>query len=114
GTMTATPVIDMTASTRTLVEQYGPTDSKSLIYVSIDDTHLQPLGATLFAQLVVQEMISRGLLASHLNPAADLVVSPTALAFGARLVSTVLDKMFSVTGLSLSPASGNVTVTVPA
>jgi lysophospholipase L1-like esterase len=113
ATLTSCPLIDMTASTRALVEQYGPTNSKAIIYVPIDDTHLQPLGATLFAQLVVSEMISKNILAPYLNPAADLVVSPTALAFGSRYVSTVLDEPLSVTGLSLTPADGNVTLTAP-
>jgi lysophospholipase L1-like esterase len=108
------PLIDMTTSTRALVEQYGPTNSKAIIYVPIDDTHLQPLGATLFAQLVVSEMIAKNILAPYLNPAADLVVSPTAFDFGSRYVSTVLDEPLSVTGLSLTPSAGNVTLTASA
>jgi lysophospholipase L1-like esterase len=113
GALTNTPVIDMTASTEALVEQYGPTNSKNIIYVSTDDTHLQPLGATLFEQLVVKEMISKNILASYLNPAADLVVSPTTLDFGDRYVSTMLDEIVSLTGLTLVPAAGNITITAP-
>ncbi|MBS2024218.1 MAG: cadherin-like beta sandwich domain-containing protein [Deltaproteobacteria bacterium] len=106
-------VIDMTASTKQLVEQFGPTDAKSIIYIAADDTHIQPLGATLFAQLVVQELISKSLFVSNLNPAADLVVSPTSLDFGSIFIGATLTKPISVTGLSLSPASGNVTLTAP-
>ena len=103
----------MTASTKALVEAYGPTDSKTLIYVDTDDTHLKPLGATLFAQLVVGEMIGKGILAAYLNPAVDLVVSPSTMDFGNRYVSTTLDKAFSVTGLAIAPDAGNVTITAP-
>jgi lysophospholipase L1-like esterase len=113
GTTKDVPVIDMTASTKALVEQYGPTDAKAIIYVSTDDTHLQPLGATLFAQLAVQELIAKGIIATHLNPSADLVVSPSSADFGGRFVSTTLDKTFTVTGLSLMPDSGNVAITAP-
>ena len=105
--------VDMTASTKQLVESYGATTSKSVIYVSTDDTHVQPLGATLFAQLAVQEMVNKGILADVLNPAADLVVSPSSLGFGDVFLGVTVDKVVSVTGLSLAPDTGNVTVTAP-
>jgi lysophospholipase L1-like esterase len=107
-------LIDLTATTQQLVEQYGPVDSKSIIYIPADDTHLQPLGATLFAQLAVQELISKGIFASFLNPAANLIVSPTALDFGSVFIGNHQDKAISITGLSLAPDSGNVTITAPA
>ena len=106
-------LVDLTALTRQLVEQYGPTDSKSIIYIPADDTHLQPLGATLFAQLAVQGLIAQGILAGHLNPAADLIVSPTALDFGSVFIGNHQDKAISVTGLSLTPDAGSVTVSAP-
>ncbi len=106
-------VVDMTASTKALVEQYGPTDSKSIIYTPGDGTHLKPLGATLFAQLAAKEMLEKGILAAYLNPVADLVVSPTAIDFGTLYLGMTVDKVVSVTGLALSPDAGNVTLTAP-
>jgi lysophospholipase L1-like esterase len=114
GTTRSCPVIDLTASTRTLVEQFGPTDAKSILYISADDTHLQPLGATLFAQLAVQALITRNLLASHLSAAADLVVSPQTLDFGSLYLNATADKTVSVTGLALTPDVGSLSVSAPA
>jgi lysophospholipase L1-like esterase len=106
-------LVDMTASTKQLVESYGPTDSKSIIYVATDDTHLQPLGATMFAQLAVQELIGKGVLVPYLNASVDLVVSPTALAFGSLYIGMSQDRVLSVTGLALTPATGSVIITAP-
>jgi lysophospholipase L1-like esterase len=107
------PVIDMTTSTGALVEAYGPTTSKEVIYIAGDDTHLQPLGATLFAQLAAAELVSKGILAAHLNPVADLVVTPSALDFGSRGAGSTADLPITVTGLTLSPAAGEVAFTAP-
>ena len=113
ATAKSVPVVDLTASTKALVEQYGPTQAKAVIYIATDDTHLQPLGATLFAQLAVQGFIAQGILASYLNPAGDLIVSPSSLDFGTIYSGNTMDKTVSVTGLSISPDAGNVTVTAP-
>lgn len=107
------PVIDMTTSTGALVEEYGPTTSKEVIYIAADDTHLQPLGAMLLAQLAAAELVSKGVLADHLNPVADLVVTPAALDFGSHGAGTTADLPITVTGLTLSPAAGDVTFTAP-
>jgi lysophospholipase L1-like esterase len=106
-------LVDMTTSTRALVEQYGPSASKSALYVATDDTHLNPIGATLFAQLAVQEMIARGILAGHLTADAGLMVTPAALDFGTTYVGRTQDQVISVAALSLTPDAGNVTVTAP-
>lgn len=106
-------VIDMTASTKALVESYGPTDAKSILYYVEDNTHLKSLGATLFAQLAVQELISKGLFVDDLDAASDLIVSPATQDFGDRYLSSNLDKTFSITGLSLSPDSGTVAIASP-
>jgi hypothetical protein len=98
---------------RALVEQFGPTDAKAILYISAADTHLQPLGATLFAQLAVQELIAKNLLAGHLNPAADLIISPASLDFGSQYLTTTREKAVSVTGLALTPEAGTVTITAP-
>ena len=114
ATAKSVPLIDLTARTKALVEQYGPTQAKSVIYIAADDTHLQTLGATLFAQLAVQELIKQNLLAAYLNPAGDLIVSPASLDYGQIYATNTMDKTVSITGLSLAPDAGNVTVTAPA
>jgi len=50
------PLIDMTASTKKLVESYGPEKSKAELYVVADDTHLKAEGARQFAKLAVIEL----------------------------------------------------------
>ena len=105
------PLIDMTASTKALVESYGADRAKTVIYIDTDDTHLKSLGATLFAELAVKEMLQKNLFTGLLNDSVDLVVSPTTADYGQRYVGTTLDKRFSATGLTLSPDSGNLALT---
>ncbi len=114
GASMSVPVIDLTASTRQLVESYGPTQSKDIIYIATDDTHLSSLGATLFAQLAVSELLSKNLFVGKIEDSANLVVSPTTADFGLRYLNTTFDKAFNVTGLSLTPDSGALTITAPA
>jgi len=46
---------------------------------------------------------------------STLTVSPSSLSFGSVLInSTSAEKTYTVTGANLSPASGNITITVPA
>jgi lysophospholipase L1-like esterase len=107
------PIVDLTLATRALVESYGPTSAKSILYISADNTHLQPMGATLFAQLAAQGLAQQGILTAFLNPSLDFVVAPANWDFGTRFVGSSFDRGFSLTGLSLAPAAGNVTVTAP-
>jgi lysophospholipase L1-like esterase len=113
GAQKGCPVIDMTASTKALVEQYGPSDAKATIYVATDDTHLQPLGATVFAQLAAQELVEKKILADYLDPTTDVIINPSTLDFGDRYLSTSMDKSVTITGLSIIPESGKITVTAP-
>jgi hypothetical protein len=78
-----------------------------------DNTHLKSLGATLFAQLAVQELISKALLADDLDATSDIIVNPSTQDFGDRYLSSNLDKTFSITALSISPDSGSIAVTAP-
>lgn len=113
GTRKGVTVIDLTGSTKQLVEQFGPTNSKSSLYIIADDTHLQPTGAMLFAQLAAKGLVDAGVLADSINPATDLVLSPTAIDFGALLLEQTSSKVVSITGLSLFPPEGNVTISAP-
>jgi len=56
------PLIDMTASTKNLVESYGQDKAKAQLYIKADDTHLKNEGAYQFAKLAVNELIKNNLL----------------------------------------------------
>ena len=113
GRQMMVPVIDHTALTRKLAESYGPTNAYSTIYVTTDQTHLNPVGATLYAQLAVQEMVRQNILASYLNASPNLILTPSAIDFGNSYISSYSSSKISVSGLSLTPTTGNVTVSSP-
>lgn len=107
------PLIDHTTLTCNLAESMGPTNAYSTIYVTSDQTHLNPTGAMLYAQLAVQDMIKQNILADKLNASPNLIITPGSLDFGLSYIGTYSGSKFSVSGLSLTPSNGNVTVTAP-
>ncbi len=56
------PLIDLTASTKKLLESYGSEKSKAVLYVNSDDTHLKKEGAYQFAKLAANELKEKGIL----------------------------------------------------
>ena len=112
------PYIDLTASTKALVQSFnaigasGLTDAKTFVYNDSDNTHLKAYGATLFAQLAAEEMVSKGLFAGDLNP-SGVILSSTDADFGSVYVNTQANKIFSMHGLGLTPDSGTITITAP-
>ena len=60
------PLIDMTASTKKLVESYGPERSKKELYINADDTHLKNEGAFQFAKLAAQELKEKDILSKYI------------------------------------------------
>jgi lysophospholipase L1-like esterase len=108
-----TPLIDHTTLTCNLAESMGATDASATIYVTSDKTHLNPTGATLYAQLAVQEMLNQNILAGFLNASPNLIITPGALDFGNSYITTFSSSKLNISGLSLTPASGNVTVNAP-
>jgi len=113
GRQLVVPVIDHTALTRKYAEGLGATGSASTIYLSGDQTHLNTVGATLYAQLAVQEMLKQNILTSNLNASPNLIITPTAIDFGNSYVSASASSKLSISGLSLTPTAGNVTVSAP-
>ena len=62
----AVPLIDMTASTKKLVEAYGPERAKKVLYVNADDTHLKNEGAYQFATLAAKELKEKKILSKYI------------------------------------------------
>ena len=60
------PLIDMTSSTKKLVESYGPDKSKKDLYINTDDTHLKNEGAFQFAKLAAKELKEKGILTKYI------------------------------------------------
>lgn len=104
------PLIDHTTLTKELVESYGQTEAKAVIYAESDNTHLSIVGATLFARLAVQELINKNILTEHLNSSPDVLVNPTSIDFGNCYVSTSSTKLLNISAMSLSPSEGSVTL----
>lgn len=107
------PMIDHTLLTKAVCEQYGQTQTTKLIYNVGDGTHIGIYGATLYARIAVQELVRQGILTNYLNANPDLMVSATSLNFGKCYVNASSITQVSVSGVDLTPANGNVTVTAP-
>jgi len=60
------PLIDMTASTKKLVEAYGPEKSKLELYINTDNTHLKKEGAIQFSLLAAKELIEKNILKTYI------------------------------------------------
>jgi len=60
------PLIDMTASTKELVEAYGPDKSKIELYINADNTHLKKEGANQFSLLAAKELIGKNILRKYI------------------------------------------------
>jgi len=60
------PFIDMTVSTKKLVEAYGPDKSKKELYINTDDTHLKSEGALQFAKLAAKELKEKDILSKYI------------------------------------------------
>ncbi|MDD4993197.1 MAG: rhamnogalacturonan acetylesterase [Paludibacter sp.] len=113
GRQLSVPIIDHTALTRKYAEGLGATNAYATIYVTSDQTHLNPTGATIYAQLAVQEMLKQNILTGYLNASPNLVITPGSLDFGNSYISAFSGSKISISGLSLSPTTGNVSVTAP-
>jgi len=90
------------------IDTNGLTDAKTYVYNDPDKTHLKAYGATLFAQLVAQELTDKGLFAGALNP-SGIVLSSTISDFGTVYLSAASDKAISRHGLGLAPEAGTIT-----
>lgn len=105
-------LVDHTALTREICNEYGEEKAKELIYNVGDGTHIGEYGATLYARLAVQGLAARNLLTDYFNANPDVLINPTAHDFGKSYLNAGSVYAFSVSGIDLTPASGKVTATV--
>jgi lysophospholipase L1-like esterase len=118
ATLKNCPYIDLTAATKAFVESYnatdsnGITDAKNFIYNDADNTHLKAMGATMFAQLAIKEIQSKGLFTSDLNY-SGIVLNQTAADFGSIYINSTSDKTFALNALGLTPDTGTITIIAP-
>lgn len=110
---TGTLLVDHTELTRVLVEGYGEAKALSELYASGDRTHTKMNGAIVFARLAAEELLRQNILSDYLSVAPSLMVSPSSECdFGMTYVGSSSEYLFSVSGSSLNPSDGSVTVTV--
>ncbi len=76
------PLIDMTRSTKALVDRVGFETATRRIYNFGDGTHICAEGALLFSKLFVLELKSKGILAEYIVDNPPLAVEPAAVDFG--------------------------------
>lgn len=104
------PFIDLTEATAELFESYGDTKCHELLSDGNGSTHLNTTGATLIARLCAEKMKEQGILANYVQVSSDLSVSPSSADLGKSYKGQTLTKEFSLSGFSLSPADGTVTI----
>ncbi|RPI06438.1 MAG: rhamnogalacturonan acetylesterase, partial [Ignavibacteriae bacterium] len=77
------PLIDLTVKTEALDEAYGAGPSADL-FIPTDQTHPNILGATIIARYATLGLKEQNVfpLASHVDTASSLIVSPKSLSFG--------------------------------
>ena len=106
-------LVDHTALTKAICEEYGSSKVSELIYNVGDGTHLGEYGATLYARLAVQDLIRQGILADYLNANPDLMLSVKSHDFGKCYPNTSTIYPISVSGVDLTPAAGKVKIAAP-
>lgn len=104
------PFIDLTTATKNLFESYGDSKCHQLLSDGDGSTHLNTTGATLIARLCAEMMKKQGILANQVQVSSDISVSPSAADLGKSYMGQTLTKEFSLSGFSLSPAEGSITI----
>lgn len=104
------PFIDLTAATRELYLSYGDARCHELLSDGDGSTHLNTTGATLIARKAAELLKKAGILADKIQVQADISVSPQQADLGQAYKGQKLSKEFSLSGFSLTPESGSVSV----
>jgi lysophospholipase L1-like esterase len=107
--------IDLTSVTRTLANSFGSqAAAKAALYITTDDTHLQRMGAALYARLAVKEFLANNIFTGDLSLEDDIIVNPVVSDFGTRYLNRPVLKIFTIAGLAVSASAASITVTPPA
>lgn len=102
--------LDLTEATRKLYLSYGDTKCHELLSDGNGSTHLNTMGATLIARLCASLMRDCNVLADHVALSSKLSVTPEQGDMGKGYKGQKLTKAFSLSGFSLQPQSGFISV----
>ena len=107
--------IDMTAATKALYESYGTYDK---CYAALfdkgstkDNTHYNTTGALMAARLCAQLLKEQDILADNIVVPTDMSFNPATVDMGEVYVGQSATGELTLSGLSLEPATGSVTIT---
>ncbi len=107
------PFVDLTAATKELYESYGHAVTTDLLLCVEDQSHLNARGATVVARLFCELAMQQGLLSEYIRLTSELTSSPAAIDFGNAYKGYSKTREICISGFSLTPASGDITVTAP-
>ena len=105
------PFIDLTAATKDLYLSYGDEKCHNILGDQKGSTHLATTGATLIARQCAQLLKKAGILSDYIYLPSEMTVSPEKADLGNAYKGQVLTKEFSLSGFSLTPANGTVSIT---
>lgn len=105
------PFIDLTTATKELYLSYGNEKCHSILGDGKGSTHLATTGATLIARLCAQLLKKTNILSDYIVLPSELSVSPTEADLGDAYKGQTLTKEFSLSGFSLTPTDGTVSIT---
>lgn len=107
------PVIDLTAMTKDIVEEYNAEDKLKFIYTEEDGTHERTLGALLIAEAAAKGLKDQGILSNYINTsiAPRVMVDQSIVDFEKVKQGETEQRLIRV--LSFGDASGKVTITAP-
>lgn len=104
------PYIDLMTATKELYLSYGDEKCHNVLGDQKGSTHLATTGATLIARLCAQLLKNAGILSDYIVLPSELTVSPTEIDLGEAYKGQTLTKEISLSGFSLVPANGMVTL----
>lgn len=107
------PFVDLTAATKDLYESYGSAVATDLLFCLEDQSHLNARGATIVARLFCELARQQGILTEYIKLTGELTSSPASIDFGNAYKGYSKTRELCISGFSLTPASGNITVTAP-
>lgn len=91
---TNTPIIDLCAKSRQIVEAYGPVESKTQLFVKADNTHPSMKGAALFAMAAAEMLDTLGVWTPGSVKHPDIVSNPSSYNFGEVFIGDTVWQTF--------------------